>query len=131
MTHVDLPASFWQAARRGLKGKCPRCGAAALFGRWLKPLPHCTACGQDWSHQRADDFPAYVAILITGHLMAPLIIMLVNDYDLSTPALLAIILSLSVTMMLAMLQPVKGAIIAQQWWFGLHGFRRERPAGIE
>ena len=63
--------------------------------------------------------------------MAPLIIMLVNDYDLSTPALLAIILSLSVAMMLAMLQPVKGAIIAQQWWFGLHGFRRERPAGIE
>ena len=131
MTHVDLPASFWQAARRGLKCKCPRCGEARLFGRWLKPLPQCTACGQDWSHQRADDFPAYVAILITGHLMAPLIIMLVNDYDLSTPALLAIILSLSVTMMLAMLQPVKGAIIAQQWWFGLHGFRRERPAGIE
>lgn len=131
MTHVDLPASFWQAARRGLKGKCPRCGEAALFGRWLKPLPRCAACGQDWSHQRADDFPAYVAILITGHLMAPLIIILVNDYDLSTPALLAIILSLSVAMMLAMLQPVKGAIIAQQWWFGLHGFRRERPAGIE
>jgi uncharacterized protein (DUF983 family) len=126
MTVSFLPATFRAAALRGLAGKCPRCGGAHLFGKWLKPLPQCPACAQDWSHQQADDFPAYVAILITGHLMAPLIIMLVSEYDLSAPVLLGIILSLSVTMMLGMLQPVKGAIIAAQWWHGLHGFVKER-----
>jgi uncharacterized protein (DUF983 family) len=126
-----LPATFRAAALRGLAGKCPRCGGAPLFRKWLKPLPHCPACAQDWSHQQADDFPAYVAILLTGHLMAPLIIMLVSDFDLGAVALLAIILPLAVAMMLGMLQPVKGAIIAAQWWHGLHGFRKERPAGTE
>jgi uncharacterized protein (DUF983 family) len=63
--------------------------------------------------------------------MAPLIILLVNDFDLSSGALLAIIIPLALGMMLGMLQPVKGAVIAMQWWFGLHGFRKERPAGFE
>jgi len=40
-------------------------------------------------------------------------------------------MSLSVAMMLGMLQPTKGAVIAAQWWHGLHGFRKERPAGRE
>jgi hypothetical protein len=29
--------------------------------------------------------------------------------------------------MIGLLQPAKGAIIAVQWWFGMHGFRKERP----
>jgi uncharacterized protein (DUF983 family) len=28
--------------------------------------------------------------------------------------------------MLVLLQPAKGAVIALQWWHGMHGFRRER-----
>ena len=122
-----LPATFRAAAVRGLAAKCPRCGGAPLFRAWLKPVTQCQACAQDWSHQQADDFPAYVAILITGHLMAPLIIWWVSEFDLSVPVLIAMIVALSVAMMLAMLQPVKGAIIAAQWWHGLHGFVKERP----
>lgn len=77
--------------------------------------------------QRADDFPAYVAILLTGHLLAPLIIFLVLRFELSVPLLMAIIMSLALAMMLGMLQPAKGAVIAAQWWHGLHGFAKERP----
>ena len=29
-------------------------------------------------------------------------------------------------MLLALIQPSKGAVIAMQWWHGMHGFRRER-----
>lgn len=121
-----MPASFRIAAGRGIAGNCPRCGQARLFARFLKPQPTCPACGQDWSPQRADDFPAYIAILITGHLLAPLIIWLVSDVDVSPGVLAAIILPLSVVMMIAMLQPAKGLVIAMQWWHGLHGFIRER-----
>jgi len=38
--------------------------------------------------------------------------------------------ALLVAMLLALLQPSKGAVIAMQWWHGMHGFRKERaPEG--
>jgi len=127
---VALPASGREVLLRGLRGRCPRCGEAKLFLRFLKPIPHCPHCGQDWTHQQADDFPAYVSIFVTGHLMAPLIIALVRDTQLSVAMLLAMILPLAAGLMIGMLQPAKGAIIALQWWFGMHGFRKERPGTI-
>ncbi|VWX49665.1 DUF983 domain-containing protein [Novosphingobium sp. 9U] len=123
---IALPASFWQAAQRGALCRCPRCGEARLFTKWLKPAAHCPACGQDWSHQRADDFPAYLAILVTGHVLAPIMIALALDTELPPAAILALLVPSSVAMMLGMLQPAKGAVIAAQWWHGLHGFTKER-----
>ena len=63
--------------------------------------------------------------------MAPLIIALVRDVGLSVAALVAIVLPLAMILMIALLQPAKGAIIALQWWFGMHGFQKERPAVID
>ena len=128
---ATLPLSFRDAAWRGIRGKCPRCGEGALFARWLKPHGNCPACAQDWSHQRADDFPAYISILLTGHLLAPFIIALVSDFALGTGALIAIIVPTALMLMLGLLQPAKGAVIAAQWWHGLHGFVRERRTPAE
>lgn len=124
--HARLPVSAWAALARGLRGRCPRCGEARLFRRWLKPLANCPACAVDWTPQQADDFPAYISILVTGHLLAPLVIALVLDWDLGPGALAAILLPLTVALMLGLLQPAKGGVIALQWWHGLHGFVRER-----
>ena len=41
-------------------------------------------------------------------------------------AKIALAMVLAGALMLALLQPAKGAIIALQWWMGMHGFR---PAG--
>lgn len=101
-----------------------------MFHRFLKPVLLCMSCGQDWSHQQADDFPAYVSIFLTGHILAPIIIALVKDADLSAGTLAAIIMPVAIVMMIALLQPAKGAIIAIQWWFGMHGFKRERPSEL-
>lgn len=76
--------------------------------------------------QQADDFPAYASIFITGHLMAPIIIALVSSDVLSTAWIGGLVVALSLACLLATLQPAKGAIIALQWWFGMHGFVRER-----
>ncbi len=124
---VVLPSSGWVAVLRGARNRCPKCQETKLFRRFLKPISLCPHCGQDWTHQRADDFPAYVSILLTGHLMAPIIIALVKDFDLSVTALAAIIVPLAMILMIGLLQPGKGAIIALQWWLGMHGFERERP----
>ena len=121
-----LPESFWEAARRALAGRCPRCAGAELFRKWLKPIDRCRACGQDWSHARADDIPAYISILLTGHILAPLIIYLAGDMQMSALTAGFIILPLATAMVLVGLQPIKGAVIALQWWLGMQGFRRER-----
>jgi uncharacterized protein (DUF983 family) len=126
-----LPHRFAEAAWRAMRGKCPRCGEAHLFRKWLKPVDRCPACGQDWSLQRADDFPAYISILVTGHLIAPLIVLLAVDVGLSPGVLAAIILPVAAAMMLAILQPAKGGVIATQWWHGLVGFKRERALAAD
>ena len=123
---VALPRTYWQAVQRGALAKCPRCGEAPLFRKWLKSVDTCAACRQDWSTHRADDLPAYLAILVTGHLLAPVMIAMTADFALSVFVILALLIPISIAMMLAMLQPAKGAVIATQWWHGLHGFRKER-----
>lgn len=72
-------ASKLTAFRTGTRPPCPRCNNAMLFSRFLKSADICSSCGQDWTHQQADDFPAYVSIFLTGHIMAPIIIALVQD----------------------------------------------------
>ena len=117
-----LPGTIWQAMRRGAVGHCPRCDAKGLFHRYLKPVSHCRACGHDWSRQQADDFPPYVAITVTGHVMAPVMIELGALDGLAMWAKMAIAVAIAVMLIFALLQPAKGAIIALQWWMGMHGF---------
>jgi len=124
----SLPRTFTAAMVRGLRCTCPRCGEGRLFTRWLKPVERCEACGVDLTPQRADDFPAYIAILVTGHLLAPIMIALALDYALQPLVLAAVLFPSAIGMMLAMLQPSKGLVIALQWWHGMHGFVRERAA---
>ncbi|MHA7820144.1 MAG: DUF983 domain-containing protein [Erythrobacter sp.] len=125
---ADLPASAAQALLRGLRCVCPRCGEAALFRKWLKPIDTCPACAQDWSIQQADDFPAYIGIFIVGHLLAPVVIAMIGTFGISVWVTLAIILPLAVVMLVGMLQPVKGGVIAFLWWWGIGGFVQERRA---
>lgn len=120
------PATIWQAMLRGARFRCPRCEAKGLFPRFLKPAPRCASCGQDWSLHKADDFPPYISIFVTGHVMAPVIIEVSRQPALALWIKLAICLVLGSSLMLALLQPAKGAVIALQWWMGMHGFH---PAG--
>ena len=117
-----LPQTLRAALLRGITGKCPRCGETKLFGKFLKPVAICSRCQQDWSLHRADDMPPYVSILITGHVLAPLIIYFGAVSDISMWQALAICLLFAVIMMISLLQPAKGGTIALQWWHGMHGF---------
>jgi uncharacterized protein (DUF983 family) len=122
---IDLPAGWIAALVRGAKCHCPRCGEAALFRKWLKPVDRCPHCRQDWSVQQADDFPAYIGIFVVGHLLAPVVIAMISG-GISPLLTLAIILPVSVVMLIVMLQPTKGAVIGFLWWHGIGAFRQER-----
>lgn len=117
-----LPHALSEGMMRGVRGKCPRCAGAPLFAKFLKPVARCRACGQDWSLHQADDFPPYVSIFLTGHLMAPVIIALAMETSVPLWVMMAIALVLASLLMISLLQPAKGAIIAMQWWLGLAGF---------
>ena len=65
-----LKTDLWN----GLRGKCPNCGKGHMFRAFLKVADHCEACGEELHHHRADDFPAYLVIVIVGHLVVPLIL---------------------------------------------------------
>ena len=58
----------WTAMKRGFRGRCPRCGEGKLFRAFLKVDNNCSVCGLDFTPHRADDLPAYLVIIIVGHL---------------------------------------------------------------
>lgn len=41
------------AMKRGFAGKCPHCGSGKLFRAYVKPVDNCSACGEDFTPQRA------------------------------------------------------------------------------
>ncbi|MFY8150562.1 MAG: DUF983 domain-containing protein, partial [Hyphomicrobiales bacterium] len=89
---------------------------------YLKVADNCTECGEDFSHQRADDAPPYFVMFIVGHLIVAAVLMVEIDYapPLWLHALLWI--PLTIILSLALLPRVKGAIIGLQWAARMHGF---------
>ena len=54
---------------RGLAHHCPACGHGRLFGRYLKVEAQCARCEHPLARYPADDGPAYLTILLVGHLL--------------------------------------------------------------
>ena len=110
------------ALLRGWRRKCPQCGAGPVLKGYLKVRETCTVCGESLHHARADDGPAYMTILIVGHIMAPLIIWAFSTFR-PDPLVLASVFTVGCTALSLYLLPrLKGMIIAFQWAKRMHGF---------
>ncbi len=117
----------WLAVKRGFHGRCPRCGQGKLFRAFLKVDDHCSVCGQDFTPHRADDLPAYLVIVIVGHLLVPVILAIETAYSPPVALQLMIYLPLTLVASLLLLQPVKGSVVGLQWAFRMHGFDENDP----
>jgi uncharacterized protein (DUF983 family) len=117
----------WSAFKRGLRGRCPRCGEGKLFRAFLKTNDHCPVCGQDLTHHRADDLPAYLVIVIVGHIVVPAVLWIETNYSPAIWLQLAVYLPFTFVASLLLLQPVKGAIVGIQWALRMHGFDEQNP----
>ena len=71
----------WTALKRGFRGRCPRCGEGKLFRAFLKVDDHCSVCKLDFTPHRADDLPAYLVIVIVGHIVVPLALFIETNYS--------------------------------------------------
>jgi len=62
--------------------------------------------------------------------MVPTALLIETDYSPPVWLQLAIYLPLTALMSLALLQPVKGAVLGLQWALRMHGFDDNAPEGI-
>jgi len=116
-----------QAMLRGLQRRCPCCGSGPMMRGYLTVREACPVCGEALHHQRADDGPAYLTILIVGKLLAP---MLYWTYVLLEPEPLVMasgLTVLSVALSVWLLPRLKGMMVAIQWSRRMHGFGAARP----
>jgi|SRR3954451_6693626 len=112
----------WSAMKRGFSGRCPRCGQGKLFRAFLKVADHCSVCGLDFTPHRADDLPAYLVIVIVGHIVVPAALWIETNYSPEVWLQLSVYLSFTCVASLLLLQPVKGAVVGFQWALHMHGF---------
>lgn len=120
----------WTAIKRGLLGKCPHCGEGKLFASFVKTVDTCEVCSEEMYHHRADDLPAYLVVVIVGHIVVGAFMGVEATSTLSTWQHLAIWVPLTIILSLALLRPIKGGVVGMQWALYMHGFGGE-PDMIE
>ena len=105
---------------RGVRHRCPACGDSRLFWRYLKVVDRCEDCDHQLSQYPADDGPAYVTILLVGHIVvAPLLLFPIvweSDPRWSLPIILVSMGAIT----LAALSGVKGGWIGLMYALGVN-----------
>ncbi|MGR3821670.1 MAG: DUF983 domain-containing protein [Salipiger marinus] len=115
-----------RAVLKGLEERCPNCGEGKLFSKYLKVNDQCPECGEELHHHRADDGPAYLTILIVGHIMG-FVLHATFGYLREDPLILALLLcTVATALSLLMLPRIKGMIVGYQWAKEMYGFGRPR-----
>ncbi len=103
------------ALLRGLGRKCPNCGRASAFRGYVKVVDSCPNCHEPLSRYPADDGPAYVTILLVGHLVVAPALFLKIFYDHPWTVVLPLLLGAIIALTLIVLPFVKGAFLALVW----------------
>ena len=106
-------------------GRCPDCGEGPLYSGFLKIAPRCDACGFDLAKADAGDGPAVFVIMIAGFIVA--FGALFTMVAFRTPVWLTLLIWLPTTLVivLVLLRPMKGLMLASQFM----NYARQAPHG--
>jgi uncharacterized protein (DUF983 family) len=109
----DAPHTSVLAA--GLKARCPRCGAGALFTRGLGLRASCDGCGLSYAFADSGDGPAVFAIFILGFFILGGALLV--EFKLNPPVWVHVLLWGIATPVLAffLLRVLKATLIALQY----------------
>ncbi|RAK65025.1 DUF983 domain-containing protein [Phenylobacterium kunshanense] len=110
---AEIAYPLFRSIKRGLAHRCPCCGKGGLFSRYLKVEPTCGSCGHSLTQYPADDGPAYVTILLTGHLIVAPMLLFPIVWEANPLYSVPLILTVLAVLMLLALPRVKGG------WIGL------------
>lgn len=110
------------AVLAGWRRRCPNCGTGPMMRGFLTVRDRCAVCDQALYHHRADDGPAWATILVTGHLVAPLMLVVYETFR-PEPWIMAVGFSAAFTLLALFLLPrIKGMFVGFQWARRMHGF---------
>ncbi len=110
---AEIHHPLFRSIKRGLAHRCPNCGTGDIYGRYLKVRPTCEACGHELARYPADDGPAYLTILLIGHLIVGPALFFPVVWETPPQISLPIILGVLTIVTLLALPRVKGG------WIGL------------
>lgn len=122
---------LWPALARGWRRKCPRCGNGPVLKGYLQMRESCTVCRQDFRPARADDGPAYLTILIVGHLMAPSLHIAFVKFRPEPLILFTVFAVGCIALSLYLLPRLKGAIVGFQWARRMFGFGNDTSPPLD
>ncbi len=114
----DTRTALW----RGWQRRCPACGAASMMDGYLTVRDRCPACGTELHHHRADDGPAWATILVTGHILAPLMLVVFITWRPEGWQMALGFSAVFVALSLWLLPRFKGMFVGLQWAKRMHGF---------
>jgi uncharacterized protein (DUF983 family) len=112
--HPLAPSVF-----RGAKGRCPACGEGKLFWKYLKVNGRCESCDADLARYPADDGPAYLTILVVGHLLVAPMLFFPIVWQSNPLISLPIILSGLALVTLTVLPRIKGGWVGMMYALGV------------
>jgi uncharacterized protein (DUF983 family) len=99
----------------GLRGRCPRCGRGRLFKGFRTQKPRCEVCGLEYAFADSGDGPAFFVMSIVGLVVVALAMWVEFAYEPPMWVHMALWLPLTVALSLALVRPLKGAMIALQY----------------
>jgi len=112
------------AVLRGALGLCPRCGRGRLFHRYLKVTDRCAVCGEPYGHFRADDAPPWMTIIVTGHILVPVILAVEQGFHPALWVQIAVWPALALILALTLLPRCKGVVLGLLWALKAEGSER-------
>lgn len=100
---------------RGLINRCPNCGEGRLLASYLKPVENCAVCGENLGQIRADDGPAWLTILLVGHILAPIMLSVVPDSQMPDFFAIPMWILIASVLVLLILPRAKGIFVGILW----------------
>jgi uncharacterized protein (DUF983 family) len=101
--------------KTGIAGRCPRCGRGRLFSGYLTVAKSCTSCGLSFAFADAGDAAAwfvmsFISVVGVGSILGV-------ELAYSPPWWVHVLIAIPVLVVLpmALLRPVKGFFLCQQW----------------
>lgn len=112
---VSVGKALW----RGLQRKCPCCGQAPAFRGYLKVVDACASCQTPLSIYPTDDGPAYITMILVGHVIIAPAFMFGFFYAYPVQVLAPVLVGAIGGLTLLALPYIKGAFLGLMWNLGL------------
>ncbi|HEU0117331.1 MAG TPA: DUF983 domain-containing protein [Alphaproteobacteria bacterium] len=120
----SLGPSLGTVLKRAICERCPNCGQGKLYKSYLKQVDRCEVCGEEYGYIRADDGPAWLTILLAGHITVPLYVAFETSSDVPSPLHIFFWLAFITVLVLALLPRTKAVFLSVLWHMKLA--RREK-----